>query len=172
MPVAERLLVDTNILPEATDAKRPYRQEARELIESYRGLVLPAQVIREYLVVTTRPTAANGLGMSLRTRSPTRASFVAQFDCCRRTNPCCPRRHVLLSTTEVGVCLSEAVNKLSVLRQRWRLKNADSILSKTIDQVHDVFMVTLVYADVAQKDASLLIRVAHQLRCRIDEECA
>ena len=65
MPVAERLLVDTNILLEATDAKRPYHQEARELIESYRGLVLPAQVIREYLVVATRPTAANGLGMSL-----------------------------------------------------------------------------------------------------------
>jgi predicted nucleic acid-binding protein len=65
MPVAERLLVDTNILLEATDAIRTYHQEARELIESYPGLVLPAQVIREYLVVTTRPTAANGLGMSL-----------------------------------------------------------------------------------------------------------
>jgi predicted nucleic acid-binding protein len=65
MPVAERLLVDTNILLEATDAKRTYHQEALALIESHPRLVLPAQVIREYLVVTTRPTAANGLGMSL-----------------------------------------------------------------------------------------------------------
>ncbi len=39
MPVAERLLVDTNILLEATDEKRPYHHEARELIESQRGLV-------------------------------------------------------------------------------------------------------------------------------------
>jgi len=39
MPVAERLLVDTNILLEATDEKRPYHREARELIESHRGLI-------------------------------------------------------------------------------------------------------------------------------------
>src|SRR5689334_1934633 len=65
MPVAERLLVDTNILLEATDEKRRHHQEARELIELYRGLVLPAQVIREYLVVATRPPAANGLGLSV-----------------------------------------------------------------------------------------------------------
>jgi predicted nucleic acid-binding protein len=65
MPVAERLLVDTNILLEATDEKRPYHREARELIESHRGLVLSAQVIREYLVVATRPATANGLGLPL-----------------------------------------------------------------------------------------------------------
>ena len=65
MRVAERLLVDTNILLEATDEKRLHHHEARQLIESYRGLVVPAQVIREYLVVTTRPAAANGLGMSV-----------------------------------------------------------------------------------------------------------
>jgi predicted nucleic acid-binding protein len=65
MPVAERLLVNTNILLEATDEKRPYHHEARALIESYRGLVLPAQVIREYLVVATRPATANGLGLPL-----------------------------------------------------------------------------------------------------------
>ena len=65
MAVAERLLVDTNVLLEATDEKRPHHQDARDLIESYRGLVFPAQVIREYLVVATRPTTANGLGLSL-----------------------------------------------------------------------------------------------------------
>lgn len=65
MPVAERLLVDTNILLEATDEKRQYHREAQQLIEAHRSLVLPAQVIREYLVVATRPIATNGLGMSL-----------------------------------------------------------------------------------------------------------
>jgi len=34
------------------------------LIESPRRLVFPAQVIREYLAVATRPIAANGLGMT------------------------------------------------------------------------------------------------------------
>jgi predicted nucleic acid-binding protein len=46
MPVAERLLIDTNVLLEATDAKRAQHDDAKELIESRRGLVVPAQVIR------------------------------------------------------------------------------------------------------------------------------
>jgi predicted nucleic acid-binding protein len=65
MAVAERILVDTNILLEATDERRSYHREARAFIASYRGLVFPAQVLREYLVVATRPTSANGLGLSL-----------------------------------------------------------------------------------------------------------
>ncbi len=65
MAVTERLLVDTNILLEATDERRPYHHETKAFIEAYRGLVFPAQVVREYLVVATRPTSANGLGLSL-----------------------------------------------------------------------------------------------------------
>lgn len=52
MAAAERLLVDTNILLEATDEKRPYHQAAKELIESHPPLVMPAQVVREYRVKT------------------------------------------------------------------------------------------------------------------------
>jgi predicted nucleic acid-binding protein len=65
MAAAERLLVDTNILLEATDERRSHHQEARTFVESHRGLVFPAQVVREYLVVATRPTSSNGLGLSL-----------------------------------------------------------------------------------------------------------
>jgi predicted nucleic acid-binding protein len=61
----ERLLVDANILLEATDEKRPYHHAAKELIESHPSLVMSAQVVREYLVVATQPTEVNGLSMSL-----------------------------------------------------------------------------------------------------------
>lgn len=63
----EPLLVDTNILVEATDEARRHHRSARALIESHPSLVIPAQVIREYLVVATRPVipASGGLGMSI-----------------------------------------------------------------------------------------------------------
>jgi len=60
------LLVDTNVLLEATDEARPWHADARALLESPTRLVIAAQVIREYLVVATRPVAANGLGLPTR----------------------------------------------------------------------------------------------------------
>ena len=62
--IVEPLLVDTNVLLEATDENREHHAVARRLIESRRQLTVAAQVIREYLVVATRPPAANGLGMT------------------------------------------------------------------------------------------------------------
>ena len=59
------LLVDTSVLLEATDTARPAHRAARHLIEHRPRLVFPSQVIREFLVVATRPVEANGLGMSL-----------------------------------------------------------------------------------------------------------
>lgn len=63
--IAEPLLVDTNILIEATDTRRRFHADATALIDAVGALVFPAQVIREYLVVATRPVNVNGLGMSL-----------------------------------------------------------------------------------------------------------
>jgi predicted nucleic acid-binding protein len=60
---SEPVLVDTNVLLEATDEARTHHREAVRLIERHPALRLSAQVIREYLVVATRPTAANGLGL-------------------------------------------------------------------------------------------------------------
>jgi predicted nucleic acid-binding protein len=64
MTTAEPLLVDTNVLLEATDERRRHHEASRALTESGNPLVIPAQVIREYLAVATRPVPANGLGMS------------------------------------------------------------------------------------------------------------
>ena len=59
------LFLDTNLLIEATNAKRRQHEQVRALIETHPRLVFSAQVLREYLVVATRPTEANGLGLSL-----------------------------------------------------------------------------------------------------------
>ena len=59
------LLVDTCVLLEASNRARGQHRAARELIERREGLVFPAQVAREFLVVATRPPANNGLGLAL-----------------------------------------------------------------------------------------------------------
>jgi predicted nucleic acid-binding protein len=61
----EPLLLDTSVLLEATDEARAHHVAARTIIERRARLVFPAQVVREFLVVATRPVAANGLGMAL-----------------------------------------------------------------------------------------------------------
>ena len=56
------------MLVAATDESRPFHAAARKLIARGRSVGLPGatsgQVIREYLVVATRPLGANGLGLS------------------------------------------------------------------------------------------------------------
>lgn len=59
------LLVDTCVLLEASDRARHQHRAARELISRHQGLVFPAQVAREFLVVATRLPANNGLGLTL-----------------------------------------------------------------------------------------------------------
>lgn len=61
----EPALLDTNILADATDEGRVGHENALALLTNRPGLVLCAQVAREYLVIATRPTIANGLGLSL-----------------------------------------------------------------------------------------------------------
>ena len=61
-------LVDTNILLTATDRSRPEHTEARAVFSQALAagvhLCITAQIIREYLVVATRPVEVNGLGLS------------------------------------------------------------------------------------------------------------
>lgn len=61
----ELLLVDTNVLLEATDEKRRFHDACVELLEKHPRLRISSQVIREYLVVATRPAEANGLGLAV-----------------------------------------------------------------------------------------------------------
>ena len=63
------LFVDTNVLLTATDESRPLHSRAIQLLARATGqelsLVASGQVVREYLVVATRPIERNGLGLSV-----------------------------------------------------------------------------------------------------------
>ncbi len=68
MTDGEQIMLDTNILLTATDESRPDHEAAREIIATSgkkgRGLCVSGQIVREYLVVATRPAEMNGLGLS------------------------------------------------------------------------------------------------------------
>ena len=64
-----QLFVDTNILLTATDESRPLHSAATHILDGSSGqdlrLGTSGQVLREYLVVATRPAEVNGLGLSV-----------------------------------------------------------------------------------------------------------
>ncbi|MPY96567.1 MAG: PIN domain-containing protein [Actinophytocola sp.] len=65
--VADRVVLDTNVLLSATDTGRPEFDRARAALDDWpaRGTVLytSGQILREYLSVATRPVERNGLGL-------------------------------------------------------------------------------------------------------------
>lgn len=65
---ADRVFVDTNVLLAASDPSRPHHHQALHVFDRWpsEGVMLLAsgQVLREYLVVATRPLQANGLGQA------------------------------------------------------------------------------------------------------------
>ncbi len=64
---ARRCFIDTNVLLAATDSSRPEHNAALGLLEQAlngeRRLFASGQIFREYLVIATRPTENNGLGI-------------------------------------------------------------------------------------------------------------
>lgn len=70
LTVGDLLFIDTNVLLTATDESRPNHEAARRLIARAHGqalhLAASGQVLREYLVVATRPVEVNGLGLDSR----------------------------------------------------------------------------------------------------------
>jgi predicted nucleic acid-binding protein len=66
--VADRVVLDTDVLLTATDAGRTEYAKAREALDEWpaRGTMLytSGQILREYLSVATRPGERNGLGLS------------------------------------------------------------------------------------------------------------
>jgi len=66
--VADRVLLDTNVLLAATDKTRTEYVRAQEALNVWpaRGTTLytSGQILREYLSVSTRPVERNGLGLS------------------------------------------------------------------------------------------------------------
>lgn len=69
IPQVDAILLDTNVLLAATTPSRGSHNKAVEVLNLWpnRGitLALSGQVLREYLVVATRPLKSNGLGLKL-----------------------------------------------------------------------------------------------------------
>ena len=68
MKAGELVFIDTNILLSATDTSRsayePARNLFRQLLAAGMSPAVSGQVLREYLVVATRPAKENGFGMT------------------------------------------------------------------------------------------------------------
>ncbi len=68
LTAGELIFIDTNILLSATDISRPSFSAAKALlnliIQAGYSPVITGQIIREYLVVATRPIQVNGFGMT------------------------------------------------------------------------------------------------------------
>jgi predicted nucleic acid-binding protein len=65
----EKVCLDTNVLLDTTDEGRMFHSKAQSVFAFLPAngveLFLPTQVVREYLVVATRPEKNNGLGLAI-----------------------------------------------------------------------------------------------------------
>jgi predicted nucleic acid-binding protein len=65
----DQVLLDSCVLVAATDQNRKGHRDALTVLETWPAkgtrLYLSGQILREYLVVATRPEVVNGLGLSL-----------------------------------------------------------------------------------------------------------
>lgn len=104
--VADTIFLDTNILLTATDRGRTAHIEAREIIAeaNYRGLHLAVsgQIIREYLVVATRPTDANGLGLSIHDALSNVRQFTIRMSVCGETEETSKRLRSLVTRHQLS----------------------------------------------------------------------
>lgn len=89
IPLGRTAFLDTNVLLIATDRSRRHHTLGREVFSALpaRGihLALSGQVLREYLVVATRPVEANGLGLELRDALSNVESFLSHAHVCSET---------------------------------------------------------------------------------------
>ncbi len=102
--VADRVVLDTNVLLAATDAGRVEYSRAREALDEWpaRGTALytTGQILREYLSVATRPEERNGLGLS-------------QADSVANVRALCGRMRLLDENEKVSVRLLALLDDIS-----------------------------------------------------------
>lgn len=96
------VLVDTNVLLSATAPLRPLHQAALRVLNDWPNqgfsLVASSQVLREYLVVATRPAEANGLGLSVQDALANLAAFQSRMRVLVESEAAWPRLRGLIST--------------------------------------------------------------------------
>jgi predicted nucleic acid-binding protein len=98
----EALLVDTSVLITASNRARDQHRYALDLLGRHPRLVFPAQVIREFLVVATRPPGVNGLGLPLEHALDNLAEFRARIRLLPEEKPLLPTLLRLLADAPVA----------------------------------------------------------------------
>ncbi len=103
MKAGERLFCDTNVLLSAVDQRRPLHRHALHVFNTLpnRGveLCVSGQVLREFLVVSTRPAEANGLGMEPAAAVENVAAFVSRSTLLDETSDVSTRLARIVSTS-------------------------------------------------------------------------
>ena len=100
------LFVDTNILLTASDESRSLHREASLLlagsvVQDLR-LAVSGQVLREYLVVATRPVDANGLGLSIEAAAANVVEFLRSLNMYSETDEVSSRLRQLALAHDVN----------------------------------------------------------------------
>jgi predicted nucleic acid-binding protein len=96
------VLVDTNVLLSATTPLRPLHRAAGLVLHDWpnRGIPLATslQVLREYLVVATRPAEVNGLGLTTEDALANVAAFRGRMNLLNESESTFDRLRALIAT--------------------------------------------------------------------------
>lgn len=113
---AELFFVDTNVLLASSDPSRKAHPAALAVFNDWpgRGIILHAsgQILREYLVVATRPRAANGLALSQIDAVANVAAFRTRLRFLAEDSGVADRLRQLLLTT---ACLGKQIHDANVV---------------------------------------------------------
>ncbi len=109
-------LLDTNVLIDATDVGRARHRAARALVERRSGLVICAQVVREFLAVSTRSVEHNGLGLSIADALDNLAVFRQVARLLPEEKPVLPHLLALLRSVP---CQGKSIHDAAIVATMW-----------------------------------------------------
>ena len=111
----ERLFCDTNVLLSAVDRRRPLHSRAFRVLNEVPNqgveLCVSGQVLRECLVVSTRPVEANGLGLTLAAAVGNNRAFAERVTVLEETRGVASR---LPQVAEAAGCSGKAIHDANI----------------------------------------------------------
>jgi predicted nucleic acid-binding protein len=114
--IADRVLLDTNVLLAATSEGREEHARAVDALDRWPGsgvtLYASGQILREYLAVATRPAPQNGLGL---TQSDAVANARAFRDRLRVLDETAQVRERLLGLLDETACTGRQIHDANVV---------------------------------------------------------
>lgn len=116
MTSGDRVVVDTNVLLAATDPERKLHPQALTVLNEWpnRGhrLCVSGQILREYMVVATRPAEANGLALAVPSALANVAALSARLRLLEETERVALRLRELVRSTD---CTGSRIHDANVV---------------------------------------------------------